>query len=190
MEKDKNKKKIRKELKLKLSQITCEEVKEKSHVIIERICGLQEFQAAGTIFVYVSSGKEPETRPLIQKFADKKKIYVPRCLEENHLEAVHITSLNDLQPGKYGIFEPEPHCRESISGEDLSMTFVPGIAFDRRGFRLGRGKGYYDRCLKNSPHNSVWGLCFDFQFLNEVPHDEWDMKVNGVITENGIFRLS
>lgn len=191
MEKNQIKKEIRNEIRDKLSHLTSKEVKEKSQHIMEKLCSLEDFCSAGKVFIYVSVGREPDTRFLIQDYLDKKEIYVPRCKDDDTLEAVRLEGLEYLQKGRYGIPEPVESLREFFHPEGPSIIIVPGTAFDARGFRLGRGKGCYDRCLnhylKKSP---VWGLCYDFQILSHIPDESWDIKVDGIITEKRILRTA
>jgi 5-formyltetrahydrofolate cyclo-ligase len=85
-----------------------------------------------------------------------------------------------LKKGPYGICEPV--VQRFVKREDLDLVIVPGVAFDRRGNRLGRGKGYYDRFLKKLPNEAIsFGLAFDFQILPSLPATKTDVSVNKVI---------
>ena len=190
MEKNQSKKEIRIEVKRHLSRLTDKEVKEKSHDILQRLISLEDFQKASKIFIYVAVDWEPDTKPLIERFLSEKVIYVPRCLDDHDLEAVRITSFEDLKEGKYGILEPESSSADDFQGGAGSITIVPGMAFDRQGHRLGRGKGCYDRCLKiHDRKTPIWGLCYDFQLVDSIIADDWDIAVKGIVTEKRVLQF-
>ncbi|RLF88523.1 5-formyltetrahydrofolate cyclo-ligase, partial [Thermococci archaeon] len=91
-----------------------------------------------------------------------------------------IRSFSELRPGKFNIMEP----REAIDEEvNLDLIVVPGVAFDESGYRLGFGKGYYDRFLRSFRETTKLGLAYEFQVLEEVPRDEGDIPVDFIITE-------
>jgi 5-formyltetrahydrofolate cyclo-ligase len=101
-----------------------------------------------------------------------------------------ISNVNDLGDqlilNKYGIKEPSPSPTELI--DDIDVIIVPGIAFDRNGYRLGYGRGYYDRYLRNKKCVFSLGLAFEIQLLdNDLPHEHFDQKVNAVVTEEKIM---
>lgn len=188
MEKNKTKKEIRNEIKKQLSRLTREEVIEKSQMIMQRLSLLQDFQQAKRVFIYVAVDCEPDTRPLINNMADSKEVFVPKCLDNDELEAVRLSDLSDLKKGRYGIPEPIQQGQTSFKGGTGSLIIVPGIAFDEKGFRIGRGKGCYDRCLSSQDKATrVWGVGFDLQIVKSIPTDNWDMRVDGVVTEKRIL---
>ena len=96
-----------------------------------------------------------------------------------------IKSFSDLHKGFYGISEPDDTCEKVCSFDD-AVCLVPGIAFDQNGYRLGYGKGYYDRFLKNNVSVSA-GLCYNNLVVNELPINDFDMKVDFIITEQEVI---
>ena len=115
----------------------------------QQLVALPAWRQAGTVFCFVSMRDEPDTTAILQQaLVSGKRLCVPRCLPGNdgRMELVEITSLNDLQPGRYGILEP---CggRTIAALEPGALALIPCLAVDKQGVRLGRGAGYYDRFL-------------------------------------------
>ena len=97
------------------------------------------------------------------------------------MELRHYTGKADLQQGAYGIMEP---CGEVFTDYDsIDVAIIPGMAFDKQGHRLGRGKGYYDRFLSKIPKVYKIGLCFSWQLVDEVPCDEHDIIMDEIIVQ-------
>jgi len=190
METDKTKKEIRNKIREFAAKLTGKEVTKKSRSILNKLLKLKEFASTEVIFIYVSKDWEVDTRSIIEDFIDKKHLYVPRCLAGDELQAVRLKKIEDLDYGRYGILEPKPHSQEVYSFDSKSLTIVPGMAFDKKGHRIGRGKGCYDRCLSREAGGSpVWGLCFEYQLFENIPFDRWDIKVDGLITEKKVLRF-
>ncbi len=95
--------------------------------------------------------------------------------------------LDELRAGAWGIAEPDPETSTEISLSSLDAVLVPGMAFDRRGLRLGRGKGYYDKALENYQGHKI-GICYSFQVVNEnLPFEQHDCQMNVVVTEKFVM---
>ena len=156
-----------------------EEVLEKSKKIEERFLSSDEFAKSDRIAIYYPIRNEVDTRGIISWLLSKgKEVYLPITREEITLG--RIRSFSELRPGKFNIMEP----REAIDEEvNLDLIVVPGVAFDESGYRLGFGKGYYDRFLRSFRETTKLGLAYEFQVLEEVPRDEEDIPVDFIITE-------
>ena len=102
------------------------------------------------------------------------------------MEFYSISSFDDLESGAYGIYEPKKECLK-ITADENTVCIVPGLAFDKSGFRIGFGKGYYDRFLSEFKGESV-GLCYDECFSDILIKDKFDMCVSAVITETCIYK--
>jgi 5-formyltetrahydrofolate cyclo-ligase len=115
-----------------------------------------------------------------------KNVFFPRFRLEDSLELVKIGSATEFSPGRFGI--PEPTGERRLAGRDREelVVFLPGVAFDLRGNRLGRGKGWYDRLIKELGEATLVALAYDFQIVDEVPAEEWDQRVHYVITERSV----
>ena len=114
-----------------------------------------------------------------------KRVFFPRWGYRESLELVQIDSPSDLRMGRFGILEPAGDSRLPQDHGDL-VVFVPGVAFDSRGNRLGRGKGWYDRLITELGRATLVALAYDFQIVDEVPTASWDQRVHYVITERRI----
>jgi 5-formyltetrahydrofolate cyclo-ligase len=105
------------------------------------------------------------------------------------LKVCRVHSLADLEEGYMGILEPPEN--ELVAPKDLDMIFVPGLAFDRNGERLGRGAGYYDRLLAEPDIRAVLcGVCYDVQVMDCVPHEPRDHRVDMLVTESELLRFN
>lgn len=138
-----------------------------------------EFKKAQTVFSYVSAGSEVRTLSLIEEMLKEKRVTVPYCTDkEGNMIAVEINSTDELKEGLFGIAEPiNP---KEFPKEKIDFVIVPGIAFDNDGYRLGYGKGYYDRFLSDiNPYKL--GICKKEFLIEKLPHDEFDVKMNKVL---------
>ena len=115
-----------------------------------------------------------------------KNVFFPRFGLKDSLELIKIESETEFSQDRFGILEPTGERR--LAGQDQGelVVFVPGVAFDLRGNRLGRGKGWYDRVIKELGGAILVALAYDFQIVDEVPAEEWDQRVHYVITERSI----
>jgi len=130
---------------------------------------------------YISFCGEVETRMMIKKAQNLGKIVaVPVCSGAKAVTPCRLTPDAQLVRGRYSVCEPA--VRKPISLEDLDLVIVPGIAFDKKGNRLGRGKGCYDYFLKALPKRiPAIGLAYDFQILPSVPATKRDIGVDGIV---------
>jgi len=165
-------------------------LKKHSEKIIENLYKSDEFLKAQTVMVYVSYRGEVETHSLIKKLLKEgKRVCVPLCDSKNcSMTARKITSFTELKNGAYGILEPDNNA-PIIDKSEIDFVVVPGCAFSESGHRIGYGKGYYDRFLKDT--NAITcGLCYDFSFTDELPYEETDIPLKLIITERGIYAPS
>lgn len=168
----------------KRKSISAAERRSKSKKIFLRLLRDPSFRRAEHIALYYGIASEVATRPLLRAALKDKKVYLPKTEPAKKRMAFRrIRSLSkDLMKGPYGIMEPRLHCPErSVARMDLLI--VPGVAFDRRGGRLGRGGGYYDRLLKKAKRVVKVGLCFREQLVKEVPMHAHDVRMDRVVTD-------
>ena len=156
-------------------------------VIKNKLFQLEEFKKAKTILFYASFDGEVETFEMMKQ-AQKlgKTIGLPRILgKEGRISPLAVASLEDgLENGPYGIQQPKTDKAKAIARDHLDMVIVPGVAFDKKNNRLGRGGGYYDRFLEDLPaHVPTIGLAFDFQIVDSLSfQEEHDISVSRVLT--------
>lgn len=158
---------------------------EADRTIAAHLLAIPAYQAAKTVFCFVSTGLEIDTRPILTRtLADGKLLCVPLCVGAGIMELRQITDLNQLSPGAYGIPEP-PGDSPQLSPVDLAV--LPCAACDRFGRRLGRGGGYYDRFLARYQGAALL-LCREHLLQPEIPVEPWDIPVPWVLTEKGLYR--
>lgn len=157
-------------------------------IIMQRIIELSQYKKAALLLAYVSMGGEVDTLQLIVRaLAEGKSVACPRCRKEDHAMTFHrINALDELVQGAYGIYEPRPDAPPVSPGEMAdSVCLVPGLSFDVSGARLGYGGGYYDRFLAQYDGVSV-GLCrAESRSESELPQDEYDIRVDIVVSDAG-----
>ena len=135
---------------------------------------------ARTLLLYSALPDEVQTQPLLDELLGQgKTILLPRVVSDTDMELRCYTGLNDLQPGAYHIMEPVGLLYTDY--QQIDVAVIPGMAFDREGHRLGRGKGYYDRFLTLVPDVYKIGMCFPWQLVDNVPCAPHDIKMDAVI---------
>lgn len=151
-----------------------------SRQLTARLESHPRFANARTILLYHSLPDEVDTHELIRCWSGKKKILLP-VVNGDDLDLKEYKGENTLENGHYGISEPTGHTFTAFNEIDLAV--IPGMAFDRNGNRLGRGKGYYDRLLSRLGNSNIYklGLCFDFQFLPHIPAEPHDILMDEVL---------
>lgn len=161
----------------------------RSEAIRVRLLALPELVAARSVMGYLPMPDELDTRPVLADLiAEGKRVYVPRTfVKERRMFPVRLASMAALREGEYGIMEPDTN--ETCDPSELDFVLLPGRAFDRRGNRLGRGAGFYDRFLSAPGFRAVrCAAAFACQVLPRVPHNEHDVPVELLVTEEELLR--
>lgn len=184
------KKRLRQECLEKRSGLSQDEVREKSERIMARLFELDEFKKANFIMFYVDFKNEVMTQDAIAKALSMgKRVAVPKTVKDEGLWAIEIKSLDDLSAGALGILEPTK-LENRVDPEELDLVIVPGVAFDRKGHRLGFGAGYYDRFLpKLRPGVKKIAVAFEVQLVDSVPAEEHDIRMDAILTEEQLISL-
>jgi 5-formyltetrahydrofolate cyclo-ligase len=165
---------------------------ELSQVICEKFTALPEYAAAKTVMYYVDVRSEVRTRNyLATALTHGKRIVVPYCVD-GLLELFHLENMDELEIGAYKILEPRQDLRDvaakRVQPEDLDLIMVPGVAFDRRGARMGHGFGYYDKLLEHArPDCPLVALAFECQFFPDIPVQDHDVFMDKIITESAVY---
>ena len=148
----------------------------------QNFLSLPQLDRLERVLLFAGMGHEVDTRPIIEGLlARGKHVLLPRCLEGGGLEE-RLYRPEKLVRHRWGMWEPD----ESCPVEDAELILVPALCYDRAGYRLGRGGGYYDRLLAHTNAMTV-GLCRDALLVDRVPRDAWDRKVALVVTETSVF---
>lgn len=164
-----------------------------STVICQKLVALPEYQAARTVLYYVDARSEVRTRHYLpDALRHGKKIVVPYCVD-GELELFHLESMDELALGMYRILEPKAELRtvaaKRVDVKELDLIVVPGVAFDRRGARMGHGFGYYDKLLWQArPDAPLVALAFECQLFDEVPTGDHDIFMDRVLTETANYQ--
>ncbi len=159
--------------------------------IFERIIRLRQFHEAPLLLTYVSTPIEVDTRRLIEyAVAQGKQVAVPRCVPDSRqMEFYRIDSISMLKPGTFGVLEPAPDPERLVTPGPGSLCVVPGLCFDEYGYRLGYGKGYYDRFLSAYAGVAV-GICYAKCLRGRLFHGRYDRPVELLVTERSVRRLN
>jgi 5-formyltetrahydrofolate cyclo-ligase len=183
------KREIRKRILALRNAMPQEEIAAKSSEIVRRLTQLGEIRGSSTLMVFLNFGSEVVTDGLIEwGWAAGKRIAVPLCRPEGRLlTPCRIDSFDDLETGHYGIREPKNDRLLIVPPEEIDAVLVPAVAFDRRGYRVGYGGGYYDRFLPKAPRAAWIGAVFACQIVPEVPTDLYDAQAQRIATEEGII---
>jgi 5-formyltetrahydrofolate cyclo-ligase len=151
-----------------------------------RLLDSKEFQAAKAVALYSPVLNEVFTEQVFREALVRGKLVAYPRVRGNELEFVHVLDASDLRPGAFGVLEPVG--TSIVSPASLDLAVVPGVAFDRAGYRLGYGKGFYDRGLHGSRCPVfLAGLCFEQQLVNRLPAEEHDVRMDILFTEKGRY---
>jgi 5-formyltetrahydrofolate cyclo-ligase len=187
-----DKRTLRKKIIALRDKLTPAEIKAKSTLIAEKLYSLPAYMQAEKIMFFIDFGSEVSTRSMVEETIKRGKVALaPKALPETR-ELVPSQILDwdsDLAPGAYNILEPRDCALRPFKPEEIDLLIVPGVAFDIKGNRLGYGGGYYDRFfLQLKPGVLLAALVFDLQIQPEIPVEEWDRRVDMVITEKRIIK--
>ncbi len=161
-------------------------LQESDAAITAALLARPELAAAGTVFCYVSMGREPDTRALIEELLRAgKTVCVPRCLGGGVMETRRIDSFDALHPAPFGLLEPGEDS-PLVPPEGIELVVAPCVAADKNGGRLGHGAGYYDRFLAKV-RCPVVCLCRGALLQEEVPAGPRDVVMDLVLTEEGAW---
>ncbi len=163
-----------------------------SRLICEKFVAQVEYAAAGTVLFYLDVRTEVRTRHYLPTaLTQGKRILVPYCVDRD-LQLFHLESMDQLSVGMYKILEPREDLRSDparlVDVAEVDLIMVPGVAFDRRGARMGHGFGYYDKMLEHArPDTPLVALAFECQLFPEIPTQPHDVFMDKIITEQAIY---
>jgi 5-formyltetrahydrofolate cyclo-ligase len=160
-----------------------------AHKLWPLLQGLPGFEAHKVVSGFVAARGEIPMEPVLKALLDSgRKLALPRVSrEENLMRFHHVRGLGDLTPGAFGILEPKADA-PVIPEEEIDLVLVPGVAFDRRGGRVGFGKGFYDLALPHFRSQTPRvGVCYSFQLVSATPQVEKDQRVHWILTDEGLI---
>ncbi len=174
---------LRKELLRQRKALSISQLEYINDKITDKLLSLDEFKNAAQIFCYVSLPLEISTYRIMEYcFKEGKKLAVPVCIGENMIFK-YISGLSDLEPGSFSVMEPKVNCEQAFADEK-TLCITPALCYSNRKFRIGYGKGYYDkffaenRCIKA-------GLCGE-DFIRDFQPESNDVAVDIVVTEKHV----
>ena len=171
------KKELRAHIKALKRQHSKEQLLEQSEKILTKLERHPDFVKAERVMLYNALPDEVQTLEFLKKWHLKKQIILPTVVGDDIIP-VEYAKETTFAVGDFNILEPQ---NEPYQG-GFDLMVVPGVAFDRQGNRLGRGKGYYDRFLSQHLTVKRIGICFDFQLVEEVPAEPFDIRMDEVIS--------
>ncbi len=176
-----NKKALRAEIRCRKSQYPPEELRQKSQKICEWILNDGVFWASHYILLYSPLPDEVDIAPLISAAFNAGKTVLLPVVDGDNLVLKRFSGFNHLITGAYNILEPVGEIYPISEYHKIDLAVIPGMAFDPHRHRLGRGKGYYDRLLPQLTQAYKMGICFDFQYFENIPSEEWDVVMDEII---------
>jgi 5-formyltetrahydrofolate cyclo-ligase len=156
-----------------------------------RVWELPEVASARTLLLFADLPEEVPTDAIAAEALRRGLTVVyPRTIPATRGMTLHrVDSLGDLRTGSYGIREPEVERCPEVAEASVDAALVPGLAWDRRGNRLGRGAGYYDRLFGNAAWRGFrCGIFFSLQEAESIPVEPWDLPLDAVVTEREVWR--
>lgn len=142
---------------------------------------------AKQVLIYLSTEIEVDTSKIIDYCLEKSiNVAVPRCVGLRKMDFYPFDKNTQLEKSKFGIFEPFENKENIIKNFDNTICIVPGLSFNKKGFRLGYGGGFYDTFLYENPDLKTIGICYKRHIINNIPIGEYDKKVNYIITEENM----
>ncbi|MBR1949997.1 MAG: 5-formyltetrahydrofolate cyclo-ligase [Bacteroidales bacterium] len=176
---------LRKKIRLLKNSVAEQERCALSSIVQQKVLQLEEISNAGTILLYHALPDEVDTSILLHSLSNRlsgsKRVLLPVVDGENLVLKEFVPNL--MQDGYMNILEPEG---EPVSPGEVDLAIIPGIAFDPRCNRMGRGKGFYDRLLPNMACKKI-GIGFHFQIIDEIPCEPFDSPLDMVITDKQVY---
>ena len=186
MTKTEEKQQLRRTMRALESGLSARYKAESSRAIAAHLLAMPEYQEAGTVFCFVGTGREIDTRPILEDvLAAGKRLCVPQCVGKGIMELRQVTDLRQLIPGAYGILEPSADA-PLVSLDEVDFAILPCLTCNHLGQRLGQGGGYYDRFLSHYRGGTVL-LCREKLIREEIPLESHDYPVPWVLTERALY---
>lgn len=187
-----DKSQLRREIKGRLIQLQERQRMDKSKKISHFLMDTEQFKRSTTVMIYLSLAHEVDTTAIILHcWQNNKVVVVPKVSwQQRHMIPVEINSLESgISTGAGGLRNPATGAPMPV--EDIDIVVAPGLAFDKKGNRLGRGGAYYDRFLSSKQLKAaVCSLAFSEQMVDEVPVDEHDKTVDFIVTDEGVIHCN
>ena len=174
-----NKQELRKTIRAQKRAMTEGQIVEKSNRLGELFLASDAYKNAKTIYGYLPYNQEVSTVAMLeQALRDGKRVAVPKCYGDE-MRFIFMEDLSKVEKGYANI--PEPIADEPIADDETALVLMPGLAFDPQGHRIGYGGGFYDKFLAKEPNHPTLALCYDFQMVEYLETEEFDIPVDTVL---------
>ena len=174
-----NKKELRAQIRAQKRAMTEAEIVDKSIRLGELFLASDAYKNAKTIYGYLPYNQEVRTVAMLeQAMKDGKRVAVPKCYGDE-MRFIFMDDLSKVEKGYANI--PEPIADEPIADDETALVLMPGMAFDPQGHRIGYGGGFYDKFLAKEPNHPTLALCYDFQMVEYLETEEFDIPVDTVL---------
>lgn len=175
-----------------LQTLSVAERQQFSEQVANRLFSLPEVQKTSTFLLFAPLPEEIDTQPIFLRLRElKKRVAFPWIdSQQVDMRCMEVDDWEKLQSNALGFLEPSFQQEKEINPENLEVILTPGLAFDRRGHRLGRGKGYFDRFFANPQVRALRiGLFYSIQEIDFLPVDTWDFPLDMILTDKEIIRI-
>ena len=170
---------LRRHMRLQKRQMSETDILQKSDQLFRLFTATQSYQNAKSLYGYMSYNQEVRTLPILeQALRDGKRVAIPKCCGKE-MRFIWMDDLSQTALSGFGI--PEPVSDGPVADDPTALVLMPGVAFDKAGHRIGYGGGYYDRFLAAEPEHPTVALCYDFQLLEQLETEEFDIPVDLVL---------
>ncbi len=174
-----NKQELRQAIRARKRAMTEEDILRRSEILAEKFARSNAYRAAKTIYGYLPYNQEVRTVPMLRRALEEgKRVAVPKVYGDD-MKFIYLDDLSQVAKGYAGI--PEPVADGPVAQDETALVLMPGLAFDRAGHRIGYGGGFYDKFLAREPHHPTVALCYDFQVMDRLETEEFDIPVDLVI---------
>ena len=174
-----NKQELRASIRARKRAMTEAEIVSRSEELARLFLNSEAYRNAKTVYGYLPYNQEVRTVPMLeQALRDGKRVAVPKCYGDE-MKFIFMEDLSKVEKGYANI--PEPIADSPVADDETALVLMPGLAFDPQGHRIGYGGGFYDKFLAREPHHPTLALCYEFQMLDHLETEEFDIPVDYVL---------
>ena len=174
-----DKKELRKKIRELKRAMTTEQIDSASARLGELFLACPQYKEAKTIYGYLPYNQEVRTVPMLeQAMKEGKRVAVPKCYGDE-MRFIYMDDLSKVENGYANI--PEPIADDPVADDPTALVLMPGMAFTKDGKRMGYGGGFYDKFLAAEPGHPTVALCYDFQMVEDIPTEDYDIPVDCVL---------
>ncbi|OPJ55235.1 5-formyltetrahydrofolate cyclo-ligase [Alkalithermobacter paradoxus] len=185
------KKEFRKKVLALRKKQNADEITQNSSLIFDNLCSIREFEDSNTVMVYLDFNNEVKTDKIIKHLLSlNKRVLIPiTILKTKELIPSQIMDIeNETFISTFGIREPKREFIRKVNKNEIDLVIVPGVAFDKNGYRLGYGGGFYDKFLSDLNCITV-GIAFEFQIFDCIPKEDHDIKLDYIVSEKRVIKI-